>query len=96
MTDERKPGPRCVAIYTEVWECAKCKRWAYRALKAEGGGPGGKGWQCDYCLNTSVRLRGPGRPLGPKCRVWARELEWFLDLMLDCNCNRRSDYGRYV
>jgi len=58
-------------IKSQVWECFRCKRFAYRLPRSWNGETGDKDWSCDSCGNTSVRLRGPGRPFGPKCRHYA-------------------------
>lgn len=54
-------------IPAEVWVCARCNRWAYRIPKSWHGFTGDKDWSCK-CGCTSVRLRGDGRPFGPRDR----------------------------
>jgi len=85
---------RIESIFTEVWVCGRCGRWAYRALAIEQGDCGGKGWNCEYCGCSSVRLRGPGRPLSKCCAVWEREAAWFCELALDLPLREVLRYAR--
>lgn len=63
-------------IQSEIWECAKCKRWAYRVPVSAQGYDGSKSWECVGCGNTSTQRRGAGRPFGPRSRNWEMLLEW--------------------
>lgn len=67
------------SIPSEIWECSRCKRWAFRLPVSAAGVTGDKDWSCDGCGCTSIRLRGPGRPIGPRSRhwKWAKESDDF-------------------
>ena len=66
---------RILAVFTEVWRCARCKRWAFRLPKIDHGDPGGKGWDCERCGCTSIERVGDGRAFGPRSRAWRFVLE---------------------
>jgi hypothetical protein len=82
-------GMKVELLYTEVWVCGGCGRWAYRCLKIESGSYG-PDWSCEKCGCTSVRLRGPGRPIGPKCLAFRREVENFSAFVVVSGLGRRD------